>query len=233
SMARPRRLWIVRPARPCAGVRRRASQWLASAPAHPPPSAWTISMRSPGCSTCVGCRPRGTISPFTSTATRRSPRPCRSSSACTVVPSAMVRASPLSWMSMPRLSPDAPWPAPAGIGCLRQCGVSGPAASWTLAHRAVPYWDCRPHFFRSFRMVRSPTRPVPATRLLAAALALAAAPALAADTFSRTVFFGDSLTDAGYFRPLLVQQDPAAAILGRFTTNPGLVWAEWLADYYG
>ena len=82
-------------------------------------------------------------------------------------------------------------------------------------------------------MVRSTSRSVPASRLLAAALALAAAPAFAADTFSRTVFFGDSLTDAGYFRPLLVQQDPAAAILGRFTTNPGLVWAEWLADYYG
>jgi outer membrane lipase/esterase len=74
----------------------------------------------------------------------------------------------------------------------------------------------------------------PATGLLAAALALAAStPALADDTFSRTVFFGDSLTDAGYFRPLLVQQNPQAAILGRFTTNPGLVWAEWLADYYG
>ncbi|MDH5834598.1 autotransporter domain-containing protein [Luteimonas kalidii] len=74
----------------------------------------------------------------------------------------------------------------------------------------------------------------PVAGLLAAALALAAsAPALADDTFSRTVFFGDSLTDAGYFRPLLVQQDPAAAILGRFTTNPGLVWAEWVADYYG
>lgn len=74
----------------------------------------------------------------------------------------------------------------------------------------------------------------PATGLLAAALALAAStPALGDDTFSRTVFFGDSLTDAGYFRPLLVQQNPQAAILGRFTTNPGLVWAEWLADYYG
>ncbi|HRN61720.1 MAG TPA: autotransporter domain-containing protein [Luteimonas sp.] len=82
-------------------------------------------------------------------------------------------------------------------------------------------------------MPRSKPRSLPATGLLAAALALAAAPAFAGDTFSRTVFFGDSLTDAGYFRPLLVQQDPAAAILGRFTTNPGLVWAEWLADYYG
>src|SRR5690606_38296778 len=65
-----------------------------------------------------------------------------------------------------------------------------------------------------------------------AAVALAAAPTFASDAFSRTVFFGDSVTDAGYFRPLLVQQDPAAAVLGRFTTNPGLVWAEWLALHY-
>ena len=78
------------------------------------------------------------------------------------------------------------------------------------------------------------SRSLPATCALAAALALAAVPAFAGDTFSRTVFFGDSLTDAGYFRPLLVQQaGPGAAILGRFTTNPGLTWAEWLADYYG
>ena len=78
------------------------------------------------------------------------------------------------------------------------------------------------------------SRSVPAACALAAALALAAVPALADDAFSRTVFFGDSLTDAGYFRPLLIQQaGPGAAILGRFTTNPGLVWAEWLADYYG
>ncbi|MHC9084870.1 autotransporter domain-containing protein [Luteimonas sp. RIT-PG2_3] len=69
---------------------------------------------------------------------------------------------------------------------------------------------------------------------MAVALALAATPALAEGPFSRTVFFGDSLTDAGFFRPLLVQQaGPQAAILGRFTTNPGLVWAEHLANYYG
>jgi outer membrane lipase/esterase len=67
---------------------------------------------------------------------------------------------------------------------------------------------------------------------LAAALALAAAPAFA-QTYSQTIFFGDSLTDSGAFRPLLVAQNPAAAVLGRFTTNPGLVWAEYLADYYG
>ena len=82
-------------------------------------------------------------------------------------------------------------------------------------------------------MHRSKPRSTPAIAMLAAALALASAPALAEDTFSRTVFFGDSLTDAGYFRPLLVQQNPQAAILGRFTTNPGLVWAEWLALAYG
>lgn len=82
-------------------------------------------------------------------------------------------------------------------------------------------------------MSRAHVRFRPAVGLLAAALALAATPTVASDAFSRTVFFGDSLTDAGYFRPLLVQQDPAAAILGRFTTNPGLVWAEWLALEYG
>ena len=73
-----------------------------------------------------------------------------------------------------------------------------------------------------------------ARSLLAVALALAATPALAQDTFSQTVFFGDSLTDSGWFRPALVQSaGPSAAILGRFTTNPGLVWAEVLADRYG
>src|SRR5690606_40781316 len=82
-------------------------------------------------------------------------------------------------------------------------------------------------------MSRAHARFRPAAGLLAAALALAATPAVASDAFPRTVFFGDSLTDAGYFRPLMVQQDPAAAILGRFTTNPGLVWAEWLALEYG
>jgi len=71
--------------------------------------------------------------------------------------------------------------------------------------------------------------------ILAAALALAAIPAFAQDTnFSQTVFFGDSLSDSGHFRPTLVQiAGPQAAVLGRFTTNPGLVWTEFLADFYG
>ncbi|MDQ3206593.1 MAG: autotransporter domain-containing protein [Pseudomonadota bacterium] len=72
----------------------------------------------------------------------------------------------------------------------------------------------------------------PVRTVLAAALALAAAPTFA-QTYSQTIFFGDSLTDSGHFRPALVQvAGPQAAILGRFTTNPGLVWAEYLADYY-
>ncbi|MBC7988630.1 MAG: autotransporter domain-containing protein [Luteimonas sp.] len=70
----------------------------------------------------------------------------------------------------------------------------------------------------------------PARTLLAAALALAAAPALA-QTYSQTVFIGDSLTDAGYFRPLLPPS--AQPVIGQFTTNPGFVWSQYLADFYG
>jgi len=73
--------------------------------------------------------------------------------------------------------------------------------------------------------------------LLAAALALAALPAAvqAADSpFTKTVFFGDSLTDGGYFRPVLIQLvGPNGALLGQFTTNPGYVWAQYVADFYG
>ena len=78
-----------------------------------------------------------------------------------------------------------------------------------------------------------PSRPLVRTTL-ALALACAAGSALAQGEYSKTVFIGDSLTDSGHFRPALVQSaGPSAAILGRFTTNPGLVWAEFLAEYYG
>ena len=70
----------------------------------------------------------------------------------------------------------------------------------------------------------------PAMRVALFASAVAASPALAADTYTQTVFFGDSLTDAGYFRPLLPPS--AQPVTGQFTTNPGDVWAELLADYY-
>lgn len=74
--------------------------------------------------------------------------------------------------------------------------------------------------------------------LLATALALAAMPGLAQTkaktTFTQTYFFGDSLTDAGFYRPFLIQTvGPQASVVGQFTTNPGSVWAQFLADYYG
>jgi len=73
--------------------------------------------------------------------------------------------------------------------------------------------------------------------LLAAALALATLPSAvqAADSpFTKTVFFGDSLTDGGYFRPVLIQLvGPNGAVIGQFTNNPNYVWAQYLADFYG
>ena len=72
----------------------------------------------------------------------------------------------------------------------------------------------------------------PIRSLMAAAIALAALPAMAGESpYSKAVFFGDSLTDAGYFRPLL---DPGVQpVTGQFTTNPGWVWAQQVANYYG
>lgn len=54
---------------------------------------------------------------------------------------------------------------------------------------------------------------------------LAAVPTSAAE-HSSTVFFGDSLTDSGAFQSLL-------PVGGKFTTNPGPVWAENLAGALG
>ena len=73
----------------------------------------------------------------------------------------------------------------------------------------------------------------PLRSVMAVAIALAAVPAMAQAPFSKTVFFGDSLTDTGHFRPVLVQLDPNASLVGRFTTNPGWVWSDYLADHYG
>lgn len=49
--------------------------------------------------------------------------------------------------------------------------------------------------------------------------------------YEETVFFGDSLTDSGYFRTLL----PASVrpVTGQFLDNPNWVWAQFLADFYG
>ena len=54
--------------------------------------------------------------------------------------------------------------------------------------------------------------------------------------FSGVVVFGDSLSDAGYYRPFLAGLGlPANVVstLGRFTTNPGPVWSELVSQYYG
>ena len=71
--------------------------------------------------------------------------------------------------------------------------------------------------------------------LIAATVAVGAAPAQAVQ-YQGVFIFGDSLSDAGYYRPFLISIGvPAAtaATLGRFTTNPGPVWSEIIAQYYG
>ena len=72
--------------------------------------------------------------------------------------------------------------------------------------------------------------------LLASILAGAASAPASAAQFSNVVVFGDSLSDAGYYRPFLASLGIPAqevAILGRFTTNPGPVWSELVTTFYG
>ena len=66
--------------------------------------------------------------------------------------------------------------------------------------------------------------------------AATAAGSAQAQQFSTTVVFGDSLSDAGYFRPVLTALGlpaPLVSQLGRFTTSPGPVWSELITEYYG
>jgi outer membrane lipase/esterase len=66
----------------------------------------------------------------------------------------------------------------------------------------------------------------------AAAIATVGATQLHAADYSNAVFFGDSLNDAGTY----VGQPPIAGILpiaGKFTTNPGSIWAEIIAAQLG
>lgn len=54
--------------------------------------------------------------------------------------------------------------------------------------------------------------------------------------FSGFYAFGDSLSDAGYYRGFLAASGVPAALvteMGRFTTNPGPVWSEIVSRYYG
>ena len=66
--------------------------------------------------------------------------------------------------------------------------------------------------------------------------AATAAGSASAQQFSQTVVFGDSLSDAGYYRPFLTALGlpaPLVSQLGRFTTSPGPVWSELITTYYG
>ena len=64
--------------------------------------------------------------------------------------------------------------------------------------------------------------------LLATAVTFALATSGAASAqFSNGYFFGDSLTDTGWFKPVL----PAGT--GLFTTNPGPIWATNFAQHFG
>src|SRR4029079_16995396 len=50
------------------------------------------------------------------------------------------------------------------------------------------------------------------------------------------VVFGDSLSDAGFYRPFLLGLGlpaPLVATMGRFTTSRGQSWAETVSRYYG
>jgi outer membrane lipase/esterase len=72
--------------------------------------------------------------------------------------------------------------------------------------------------------------------LVAAALGAGLATKASAEGFSGVVAFGDSLSDAGYYRPFLASIGiPAATVatLGRFTTNPGPIWSENVSRFYG
>ncbi len=71
--------------------------------------------------------------------------------------------------------------------------------------------------------------------LLCSALAGTTLPAQAVQ-FSGVYIFGDSLSDAGYYRPGLIAAGlPSSVVagLGHFTTNPGPVWSEIVSQYYG
>ena len=82
--------------------------------------------------------------------------------------------------------------------------------------------------------MRTKTRVLPA--LIFSLFAAAAAPSASAQQFSNVYVFGDSLSDVGYYRPVLTAlglPPTLVAALGRFTTSPGPVWSELVSQYYG
>jgi outer membrane lipase/esterase len=63
--------------------------------------------------------------------------------------------------------------------------------------------------------------------LVAGAIALALCTGTASAQFTNVVYFGDSLTDSGYFKPVV----PPGT--GLFTTNPGPVWSQLFSEHFG
>ncbi|MGE5097577.1 MAG: autotransporter domain-containing protein [Betaproteobacteria bacterium] len=64
----------------------------------------------------------------------------------------------------------------------------------------------------------------------------ATVPSSEAAQFSGVFVFGDSLSDAGFYRPFLLGLGlPPSVVsqLGRFTTNPDPVWSELVSQFYG
>ena len=55
----------------------------------------------------------------------------------------------------------------------------------------------------------------------------------AAADYSDMFFFGDSLSDSGTYLPFLLSTNPNYTGEGKFTTSPGNVWAENIAERYG
>ena len=79
-------------------------------------------------------------------------------------------------------------------------------------------------------------RILPALILSLAATFAAPGAAAQQQRFTGVYVFGDSLSDAGFFRPFLASLGlPATVVaqLGSFTTNPGDVWAELVSQHYG
>jgi outer membrane lipase/esterase len=82
--------------------------------------------------------------------------------------------------------------------------------------------------------MKTKNRVLPA--LLLSLFAGMTSPAADASQFSNVYVFGDSLSDAGYFRGFLAGAGvPASlvAIMGSYTTNPGPVWSELISQHYG
>ena len=72
--------------------------------------------------------------------------------------------------------------------------------------------------------------------IVTSVLLAAGASSAQAAQFSAVCSFGDSLSDAGFFRPFLRSlglPDSIVSQLGSFTTNPDPVWTELVAQFYG